>query len=199
MKISLSLLQSVVLLAQAALSLSQDFPANELATRTGSGYKSVAYFVNWVSGFIKQYGQCLLYTVQAIYGRDFQPRDVTINQLTHVLYAFANIRASGEVYLSDTYADINKHYPGDIWNQRRTDVYGCLKQFYLLKQKNRNMKVLLSIGGWTYSKNFVTPASSDCGRKKFASSAVDLVKNLGFDGLDIDWEVSRPAVVEDNA
>lgn len=108
---------------------------------------------------------------------------------SHILYAFADINPeSGEVFLSDKWADQDIHYPGDSWNDQGTNLYGNFKAIYNLKKKHRHLKVLLSIGGWTYSPKFHNMITSKSHRETFASSAIKLLEDYGLDGLDVDYE-----------
>ncbi|KAK3818783.1 MAG: glycoside hydrolase superfamily [Benniella sp.] len=52
----------------------------------------------------------------------------------------------------------------------------------------KNVKVLMSIGGWTGSQHFSPLAATEYGRRTFIDGAVKMVKDYNLDGIDIDWE-----------
>ena len=60
----------------------------------------------------------------------------------------------------------------------------CLEK---LKEINPNLTLLLSVGGWS-AGGFSEAASTLEGRKLMAESAVKIVKEHSFDGIDLDWE-----------
>jgi chitinase len=98
-------------------------------------------------------------------------------------------------------ADISVDGVGDTWNQ---PIVGTFNQLKKLKARHPNLKIVFSLGGWTYSKFFSDAAATDASRKKLVSSCIDMfIKgNLPvqggfggpgtaagiFDGVDIDWE-----------
>jgi chitinase len=65
---------------------------------------------------------------------------------------------------------------------------------YKLKQKNRNLKVVLSVGGWSFRANFKPALATEAGRQKFCNSSLTLIADLGLDGFDIDWEYPEDAI-----
>ncbi|KAG0171146.1 hypothetical protein DFQ28_008653 [Apophysomyces sp. BC1034] len=140
------------------------------------------YFVNW-----------------GIYDRKHNVVDLEAEKMSHVLYAFANLDEEGNIFLSDEWADKDILFDADrtvnhqqeLWRENDKDLHGNFRQLYLLKQKYRHLKVSLSVGGWSWSTHFPAVASDPQKRLRFAESAVNHVRNLGLDGIDIDWEFPK--------
>ena len=56
------------------------------------------------------------------------------------------------------------------------------------KQTVPNLKIFLSVGGWTLTSQLVAISATDAARNAFVSSVVTNLRAWGLDGLDVDWE-----------
>jgi chitinase len=147
---------------------------------TSTGPKRVvAYFIAW-----------------GVYQRNFHVMDIPADKVTHINYAFANISADGRCVLGDSYADIDKAYPGDTWDAGV--LRGSFNQLNKLKAAHPNVKTLISVGGWTWSSKFSDAALTPESRQKFAQSCVEFMSQYGFDGIDVDWEYPGGGGLETN-
>ncbi|SOD54654.1 glycosyl hydrolase family 18 protein [Pseudoxanthomonas wuyuanensis] len=174
----------------------------------GGGNKRVlGYFVQW-----------------GIYARNYRVRNIdtsgTAAKLTHINYAFGNVRNNRcEVGVTvptneatgaggDAFADYTKAFSAaesvdgvaDTWDQPLRGNWNQLKK---LKARHPQLKVLISLGGWTWSRGF-SEAAKPANRQAFVASCIDayirgnlpVTDGAGgtgaaagvFDGIDIDWE-----------
>jgi len=95
---------------------------------------------------------------------------IDAQKLTHVNYAFAVPAENGELAPLRPKDDAN------------------LTALTSLKAANKDLKVLISIGGWGGCRYFSDASLTDAARKKFARSTIELLKKYHLDGIDIDWE-----------
>jgi chitinase len=98
-----------------------------------------------------------------------EANDISAEKLTHINFAFANI-VNGE---------IAEGYETDSAN------YAILNQ---LKKKNPDLKILVSVGGWSWSDGFSEIASDVQSRKTFIESSIRFILKHQLDGIDLDWE-----------
>ncbi|MGA8044411.1 MAG: glycoside hydrolase family 18 protein [Terracidiphilus sp.] len=98
-----------------------------------------------------------------------QPEQISAQGLTRINYAFARIRDGRMV----------EGFPTDAAN---------LAQITALRQQNPNLRVLISVGGWTWSGGFSEAALTEQSRTVFVESAIEFLRRYNLDGLDVDWE-----------
>ena len=164
------------------------------------------------------------FTQWGIYGRNYRVKHIDTSgaaaHLTHINYAFGNVRNNrcevGRTIPSnpntgeggDAFADYTKAFSAaesvdgvaDTWDQPLRGNWNQLKE---LKAKHPGIKVLISLGGWTWSRGFAE-AARPANREAFVASCIDayirgnlpVTDGAGgagaaagvFDGIDIDWE-----------
>ncbi|MGK9251404.1 glycosyl hydrolase family 18 protein [Paenibacillus humicus] len=152
--------------------------ASEPATAVpGREYNIVAYYAAWAQG-----------------ARQFSPADIDGSQITHINYAFGDIcwKGAGTTGAECQNPDIELQQGyvfngGVIQGYPEFDPQG-FEELKELKADNPGLKTLISVGGWSWSKNFSLVAADEISRRTFAGSAVQFLRAYGFDGFDIDWE-----------
>lgn len=102
-------------------------------------------------------------------GAVLNPDDIAAEKLTHINYAFSNLE-NHRIIEGFSFDDQN------------------YQQLQTLKTRNPDLKILTSVGGWTWSGQFSDMALTAANRTAFVESAVDFIKKHDLDGIDIDWE-----------
>ncbi len=128
-----------------------------------SHYKIVCYYTNW-----SQY---------RISPARFYPENINPHLCTHVIFAFAKINKDSELEAFE-------------WNDESTSwSKGMYQRTVELKTQNKDLKVLLAVGGWNHnSLPFSNMVVDDELRAKFITKTIDFLIKNQLDGLDIDWE-----------
>ncbi|MFD5088659.1 glycoside hydrolase family 18 protein [Kitasatospora sp. NPDC058406] len=138
-------------------------------------------------------------------------------KLTVINYAFGNVSADGTCFETndagqgDAYNDYQRAFSAadsvdGVADAPDQKLKGHFNQLRKLKAVNPQLRAVISLGGWSWSKYFSDAAATDEARRKFVSSCIDLylkgdVPQLAgspeggkgvaagvFDGIDVDWE-----------
>ena len=110
------------------------------------------------------------FSVIAYYaGGQEQVDSFPIEKLTHIIFSFSHLKG----------------------NQLHINIArdtATIEKLVSLKNRNPNLKVILSLGGWGGCASCSDVFSSKSGRKEFAKSVKKLSQYFHTDGIDLDWE-----------
>lgn len=156
----------------------------------GADYNIVTYYALWAASPT---------------GRDFHPDDVDVSQLTHVNLAFSDLCwrgfGSGAAACQNAGLPLQQDYVYDgemIVGDPSADP-ALFAEWAAIRDANPHLKLLVSVGGWSWSNNFSNMASTEETRRAFANSVVDFLREYKLDGIDIDWEYPVEGGEDDNS
>ena len=125
-------------------------------------------------------------------------------RLTVINYAFAKVTDSA-CELGDPWGDYEKPFGEEssvdgFADLAKQELKGNFNQFKKLKELYPDIKLIIVLGGWTWSEHFSDIALTVETRKSFVSSCIDLfikgnlpereegIATGVFDGIEVDWE-----------
>jgi chitinase len=130
---------------------------------------------------------------------NFYPQDIPADQLTNLNFAFMDFDSNGNLVFTDADASTANGLgqQGVTWGATNA---GILPALINLKAQNPNLKVGVSLGGWSKSGDFSAVAANPTARQNLIDQTVKFITYTDMDFVDIDWEypteVRQPDTVD---
>lgn len=144
----------------------------EGAVEAAQNYRNVMYYGDW-----------------SIWGGqgNFYPQGIPADQLTHLNFAFLDFDKNGDLVFTDKDAATGAPVgmAGVQWGAANAGVLSAMQD---LKAKNPNLRIGVSIGGWSKSGDFSTVCANETARKNLVNNLMKFIKYTNMDFVDVDWE-----------
>ncbi|MBL1227840.1 MucBP domain-containing protein [Enterococcus sp. BWB1-3] len=160
----------IILFGVSFSSMSPDKQA--YAEESQLSYRNVMYYGDW--------------SIEDSEG-NFFPKDIPAEKLTHLNFAFLDFDVEGNLEWTDEFAALGTNGGNNSVEEYAPNA-GLLNALQELRLRNSNLKVGISVGGWTKSGDFALNAQNDTYRKKLVDNLLAFVEYNQMDFLDIDWE-----------
>ncbi|KJB86920.1 chitinase [Paenibacillus sp. E194] len=130
---------------------------------------------------------------------NFYPKDIPGDQLTHLNYAFLDFDAQGNLVFTDKDAAVEAPV-GQEGVQWQAANAGSLIALQQLRAENPNLKIGISLGGWSKSGDFSVVAADASKRANLIQNVMTFIKYTNMDFVDVDWEfpaeIRQPDLVD---
>ncbi|MGL5978855.1 MAG: glycosyl hydrolase family 18 protein [Erysipelotrichaceae bacterium] len=130
---------------------------------------------------------------------NFYPQDIPADQLTHLNFAFLDFDSNGNLVFTDKDAAVDAPLgqAGVTWGDINA---GILPAFQQLRAQNPNLKIGVSVGGWSKSADFPVVAADPVKRANLVDQLLKFITYTNMDFIDLDWEfpghVRQPDLVD---